>query len=108
MDLIAGLVVVSSVFMVATAVVAHPLISSPPKENDDGEVAERKVQRRAKSALIPLLIGFFVGIADILVTAQLPAVAFVNLIIGAGVVAIVYDVSKPRRHGSSDTEGWQS
>ena len=47
------------------------------------------------------------GLADVFVTAQQPAVAFVNLIIGAATVAIVYDTARTRR-GSDRGEEWET
>ncbi len=100
MDLISGVVTVTSVFLISTAIVARPLLSMNPAAGDDGDVNEPRVHRRARSALVPLLVGLFVGLADVFVTAQLPAVAFINLIIGAATVAVVYDVSRSRRNES--------
>jgi hypothetical protein len=97
MDLIGGVVVVTSVFLVATAVVARPLLTTALGNGEDAAEIDPRVQRRARSALVPLLVGLFVGLADVFVTAQQPAVAFVNLIVGAATVAIVYDTAKSRR-----------
>jgi hypothetical protein len=107
MDLIGGVVVVTSVFLVATAVVARPLLTSALGNDDNADVIDPRVQRRARSALVPLLVGLFVGLADVFVTAQQPAVAFVNLIVGAATIAIVYDAARTRRTNPSG-EGWET
>jgi hypothetical protein len=106
MDLIGGVVVVTSVFLVATAIVARPLLTSALGNGDDAQVIDPRVQRRARSALVPLLVGFFVGLADVFVTAQQPAVAFINLVVGAAVVAIVYDTARVR-HATGSGESWE-
>jgi hypothetical protein len=107
MDLIGGVVVVTSVFLIATAVVARPLLTSALGNGEDATEIDQRVQRRARSAMVPLLVGLFVGLADVFVTAQQPAVAFVNLIVGAATVAIVYDTARNRRAGGS-SEGWEA
>jgi hypothetical protein len=106
MDLIAGVVVVTSVFLIATAIVARPLLTSALGNGGDAADIDLRVQRRARSALVPLLVGFFIGLADVFVTAQQPAVAFINLIVGAATVAIVYDTARTRRAADS-REGWE-
>jgi hypothetical protein len=104
MDLIGGVVVVTSVFLVATAVVARPLLTSALGNGEDANNIDPRLQRRARSALVPLLVGLFVGLADVFVTAQQPAVAFVNLVIGGAIIAIVYDTGRVRQPtGSGET-----
>jgi hypothetical protein len=104
MDLIGGVVVVTSVFLIATAVVARPLLTTALGNGEDANEIDPRLQRRARSALVPLLVGFFVGLADVFVTAQQPAVAFVNLVVGGAIIAVVYDTARVRQPtGSGET-----
>ena len=77
--------------------------SSRPKNGAAHQMIEHVLNRRSRTMIITLLIGYFVGIADVLVSAQLPAIAFINIVIGAGTIAVLYDVSN--RHGSGEDLG---
>lgn len=107
MDLIQGIVVITSAFLLAAAIVSHRLAGAP-WSNDDAKhrLIEQALQRRTRTAFITLLIGFFLGLADVFVTAQEPAIAFINLVIGAGTIGIVYSAAS-RGFGSEEGE-WRS
>lgn len=103
-DLITGIVVVTGAFLLATAIVALSASRIPlPANQDEHDLVERVFHRRARATFVTLLIGFFVGLADVLVTAQLPIIAFLNVAVGAATVAILYSTS--RSH--SDGENWR-
>jgi len=107
MDIISGTVVLTSVFLLATAFVGHWIGRAPlPSSDAEDAIGEHAMFRRSRTMLITLLIGYFVGISDVLVSAQLPMIAVINLAIGIGTVAILYDVSQRRRSGG-DEETWR-
>lgn len=104
MDLITGIVVITAVFLVAIAVMAHAIARIPGSGGpDDPDFIERLIQRHAHATFVPLLIAFFVGLADILVTAKLPVIAFLNVAVGAATVAILFSTSQRR----GDGEHWR-
>jgi hypothetical protein len=91
MDLIGGLVITTSAFMVSAAIVSWRLIGSHTARGASDDVSpEHATTRLARIVIVPLLVGFFIGVADVFVTAQLPAVAFVNLLVGISTIAILY------------------
>ncbi|HLH73224.1 MAG TPA: hypothetical protein VKX96_08060 [Chloroflexota bacterium] len=107
MDLIAGTVVLTSVFLLATAFVGHWIGRVPlPSSDAEDAIGEHAMFRRSRTLMITLLIGYFVGISDVLVSAQLPAIAVINLAIGAATVAILYDISQ-RRRSAGEEENWR-
>jgi hypothetical protein len=98
MDLIGGIAAITAVFLIAAAVVAHWVAGTPwSAEGMDHRLIEQIIQRRAQTTFVTLLIGFFVGIADVLVAAQLPAIAFLNVIVGGAAIVILYSVARQRR-----------
>lgn len=104
MDLISGIAVITAVFLVALAIVAHSLARYPWPADDSGlNQVEHLVQRRSRTTFVTLLVGFFVGLADVLVAAQLPVIAFLNVAVGAATIAILYSVSRRR----VDDERWR-
>lgn len=103
MDLIGGIVVVTAAFLIAAAVVGHWLSTAPWEADPQRHnVVDLTVQRRSQTLFVTLLIAFFVGLADILVAAQLGAIAFVNVLVGAATIAIIFSVSRPRRDRADD------
>jgi hypothetical protein len=107
MDLIGGIVIITSAFLLAAAIVSYRLAGAPWSIDDTKHrLIEQALQRRTRTAFITLLIGFFLGLADIFVTAQLPAIAFINVAIGAGTIGIVYSTAR-RGFGSEEGE-WRS
>jgi hypothetical protein len=104
MDLIGGIVIITSVFMLAVAIVSHRLAGAP-WSNDDlkHRLIEQALQRRTRTAFITLLIGLVLGLVDVFVTAQLPEMAFVNLVIGAATIGIVYSAAS-RGFGAEEGE----
>lgn len=105
MDLISGIVAVTGVFLIATAIVAHSAAHGPwPSGQNEPHLIDQVIHRRSQATFVTLLIGFFVGIADVLVTAQLPVIAFLNVAVGAATVAILYSAS---RHQPGDEERWR-
>jgi hypothetical protein len=108
MDLIGGIVVITSVFMVGVALVAFRLVGTAASGPDrEGHAVENALHRRGQLAVLPLLIGFFIGTSDVFVTAQLPAIAFVNLMIGAAVIGILVSGSSRAVSKASDEEQWR-
>ncbi len=107
MDLIGGIVVVTSAFLIASAAVGLRATGAPwPDDERRHDVVETALQQRLRPVFATLLIAYFLGIADLFVTAQLPAVAFVNLIVGAGALAVL--VATPRqRPRPTDEETWR-
>ena len=103
MDLIGGIVVITAAFLIAAAVVGH-WVSNAPWDSDPEHhrVIDLTVQRRSQALFVTLMIAFFVGLADILVAAQLGAIAFVNVLVGAATIGIVFSVSRPRREPTDD------
>jgi len=105
MDLISGIAVVTGVFLIAIAIVAHSVARIPlPDNQTNHDLVEQFVNRRSRTTFATLLIGFFVGLADVLVAAQLPAIAFMNVVVGAAAIAILYSTSR-RRH--TDDDNWR-
>ncbi|HLH73602.1 MAG TPA: hypothetical protein VKX96_09990 [Chloroflexota bacterium] len=101
MNLIGGTVVLTSAFLLATTVVAQWAGSAYcPGPDADQAIDDRVLFRRTRTLMIALLIGYFAGLANLLVSAGLPAIAVVNLVIGIGTIAILYDASPERRPGS--------
>ena len=108
MDLIGGIVVITSVFMVGVALVAFRLVGTAASGSDrHGQTVETALHRRGQVAVVPLLIGFFIGTSDVFVTAQLPAIAFVNLMIGAAVVGILVSGSSRASGQVAEDEQWR-
>lgn len=106
MDLISGTVVLTSVFLLAVALASNWISRAPwPTDGAAHQMIEHVMNRRSRTMIITLLIGYFVGIADVLVSAQLPAIAFINIVIGAGTIAVLYDVSN--RRGGGEDENWR-
>lgn len=103
MDLISGLAVVTAVFLIAIAIVAHAIAHLSLPGTADGDLVEHLAHRRSRTTFATLLIGFFVGLANILVAAQLPAIAFMNVVVGAAAVAILYGTDRRR----SDDDTWR-
>jgi hypothetical protein len=102
MDLISGIAIVTAVFLIAIAIVAHSLARMPwPNGEAEDVQLEQVIHRRSRTTFVTLLIGFFVGLADVLVAAQLPVIAFLNVAVGAATIAILYSVSRQNR-GESD------
>ncbi|HVC34522.1 MAG TPA: hypothetical protein VNL16_13505 [Chloroflexota bacterium] len=105
MDLITGIVVVTGAFLIATAIIAHAVARSPWPDNPAGrDAVEQVVHGRSRTTYVALLIGFFIGLADVLVTAQLPVIAFLNVAVGAATVAILFGISQRHR---GDGEDWR-
>jgi hypothetical protein len=101
MNLIGGTVVLTSAFLLATTVVAQWAGSAYcPDPDADQAIDDRVLFRRTRTLMIALLIGYFAGLANLLVSAGLPAIAVVNLVIGIGTIVILYDASPERRPGS--------
>ncbi|HEX5417181.1 MAG TPA: hypothetical protein VFZ25_16065 [Chloroflexota bacterium] len=104
MDLIGGVVVVTAAFLLAAAVVGHWLSTAPWEADPERHnIVDLTVQRRSQTLFVTLLIAFFVGLADILVAAQLGVIAFINVIVGAATIGIVYSVSRTRRDRADDS-----
>ncbi len=104
MDLISGIAVITAVFLIALAVVAHSLARFPGPTGEPGnDQVEYLIRRRSQTTFVTLLIGFFVGLANVLVAAQLPVIAFLNVAVGAATIAILYTVSRR----SADDEQWR-
>jgi hypothetical protein len=107
MDLIGGISIVTAVFLLAAAIVSFRSVSAPgPFDPAQIRTLDLIHDRRTRTAFTTLLIAFFVGLADVLVAAQLPAVAFVNVVIGGAAIAILYNESHRARSDSSD-EQWR-
>ena len=105
MDLISGIAIVTAFFLISIAIVAHSVARVPlPGADDNYNLIEQLVHRRSRTTFTTLLIGFFVGLADVLVAAGLPTIAFMNVVVGAAVVAILFSTS---RHAQSDDEQWR-
>lgn len=103
-DLISGIAVITAVFLIALAVVAHSLARFPwPAGGSEVDQVEDVIRRRSQTTFVTLLIGFFVGLANVLVAAQLPVIAFLNVAVGAATIAILYSVSRR----SADDERWR-
>lgn len=109
MDLIGGIVVVTAAFLVAAALVGH-WVSSAPWVDDPArhQVVDQTIQRRSQTMFATLLIGYFVGLADILVAAQLGAIAFANVLVGAATLAILFSVARQRARSSDRKTGADS
>jgi len=104
MDLIGGIVAISAAFLIAAAVVGHWVSTAPwESEPERHRVVDLTVQRRSQALIVTLMIAFFVGLADILVAAGLGAIAFVNVLVGAATIGIVFSVSRPRAERADDS-----
>ncbi len=104
MDLITGIVVITGAFLLASALVALSVARMPwPANRDEHSLIERAFHHRTQATFVILLIGFFVGLADVLVTAQLPVIAFLNVVVGAATVGILFGTSR----GQSGDENWR-
>jgi hypothetical protein len=87
-DLITGISGVTAAFLFSTALVALALAragaaADPPR-------SAPPAPGRARVVFVSLLIGLFVGLADVLVAAGLPTIAFLNVIAGAAAIAILH------------------
>lgn len=105
MDLISGIAIVTAFYLLALGVIAHALNRvSPLTGNAAAGQLEQMIHHPSRTTLVALLIGFFVGLADVLVAAQLAVIAFLNVAVGVATIAIIYSVS---RHQPSDDEDWR-
>lgn len=107
MDLITGLATITSVFLLSVAIVSFRLVGVSARSDDPGSgTPDLTVQQLARVVVVPLLIGFFLGTADVFVTAQLPADAFVILLLGVSTIAILYGASR-RSARNPDDPNWR-
>ncbi|MGH2459968.1 MAG: hypothetical protein ACRDIY_14010, partial [Chloroflexota bacterium] len=80
MDLITGIVAITAAFLLATAIVALSATHLPwPTDPDHRQFVEGIFHHRSQATFVTLMIGFFVGLADVFVTAKLPVIAFLNV-----------------------------
>ena len=52
---------------------------------------------RARTLMVAVLVGYFVGMANLLVSSGLLTIAAVNLVIGTGAIVILWDPSQGQR-----------
>ncbi|HZW31944.1 MAG: hypothetical protein IRY83_01120 [Chloroflexi bacterium] len=99
MDLITGISGVTAAFLFSTALVALALTRA-------GAAADPPAPGRTRVVFVSLLIGLFVGLADVLVAAGLPTIAFLNVIAGAAAIAILHGPWGTGQRGP-DEERWR-
>lgn len=112
MDLISGIVVVSSTFLISLALAAlfTGLASKEiVKTGKDGgvrniDVLEWLVYSRARLIFASLFIVYAVAMTDIFVIAQQPTLAFLNLAAGIALVAMHLFAVSPRKTGQKVTD----
>lgn len=98
MNLIAGTVTLTSIFLVATSVVGHWIGRQPlPDSDGDARLPDQAVFKRLRTLMIVILVGYFVSMANLLNSAGLLTIAAVNLVIGAATIVILWDSSADRR-----------
>ena len=101
MNLIAGTVALTSAFLVATSVLGHWVGRQPLPGNDgDDAIADRAMFKRARTLMVAILVGYFVGMANLLVSAGLLTIAAINLVVGTSAIVILWDASSDRRPGA--------
>lgn len=99
MDLITGIAIVTAAFMISVGIIAHAVTGTPRLGGSaDPGPREPVLEGHLRALFSTLVIGFFVSLTDVLVSAGLLPIAAVNLVIGAGAVGILF--AGDRRHGS--------
>lgn len=105
MDLISGIVVTTSIFLLSLALAAlfSGLASKEVvKTGKDGslrnvDALEWLVYSRARVIFASLFVVYTVAMTDIFVIAQQPTLAFLNLAAGIGLVAVQFLAVSPRK-----------
>jgi len=96
MDLIAGTVTLTAVFLIVAGTVGLLLTRSM-----DGRHGVLEVLQRGKVVLAVLLLVYFLGITDVFIITQQYNLAFTNLTAGLALAAIQYFAGAPRQTASS-------
>jgi len=95
MDLIAGTVILTAVFLVVAGVVGFFLTRSA-----DGRRGALEEAQRGKVVLAVLLLVYFLGITDVFIITQQYNLAFTNLMAGIVLAAIQYFTGSARQPAS--------
>jgi len=119
MDLISGIVVITSTFLVALALtalftgLASKEIVKTGKDGGIGnvDVLEWLVYSRVRLIFASLFVVYAVAMTDVFVIAQQPTLAFLNLVAGIALVAVHLFAVAPRKVGKkvadeSGREDW--
>lgn len=98
MDLIAGIVILTAVFLIVAGFVGVRL----SRPGVDGRLGLEDPQR-SRIVFAILLLVFFVGLTDVFVITQQYNLAFTNLTVGIVLAAIQYYAGTPREKAQTST-----